>query len=191
MAKCCKLWQSFTGSVPLNESSARCASGRGGSPDRINSSGSDKSNWRKICGPRSLITVIVSLGYHRTINYPLKMAADLQSRISSGGRPLPIRQLFIHRCRMTMIVLLSADRVRELVAGHNGAVSLVQDAAPRQQRALLAVARVHHEISFNCLFVLEQHKATVHRNALPRPARIQMLWDLNQTGQFSVDCDFS
>lgn len=149
--------------MPLNESSARCASGRGGSPDTINFSGSDKSNWRKICGPRSLITVIVSLGYHRTINYPLKMAADLQSRISSGGRPLPIRQLFIHRCRMTMIVLLSADRVRELVAGHNGAVSsLVQDAAPRHQRALLAVARAHHEISFNCLFVLEQHKATVH-----------------------------
>lgn len=171
---------------------ARCASGRGGgSPDRINFSGSDKSNWRKICGPRSLITVIVSLGYHRTINYPLKMAADLQSRISSGGRPLPIRQLFIHRCRMTMIVLLSAVRVRELVAGHNGAVSLVHDAAPRHQRALLAVARVHHEISFNCLFVLEQHKATVHRNALPRPARIQMLWDLNQTGQFPIDCDFS
>lgn len=143
--------------MPLNESSARCACGRGGSPDRINFSGSDKSNWRKICGPRSLITVIVSLGYHRTINYPLKMAADLQSRISSGGRPLPIRQLFIHRCRITMIVLLSADRVRELVAGHNGAVSLVQDAAPRHQRALLAVARVHREISFNC----EQHKATV------------------------------
>lgn len=142
--------------MPLNESSARCACGRGGSPDRINFSGSDKSNWRKICGPRSLITVIVSLGYHRTINYPLKMAADLQSRISSGGRPLPIRQLFIHRCRITMIVLLSADRVRELVAGHNGAVSLVQDAAPRHQRALLAVARVHREISFNC----EQHKAT-------------------------------
>lgn len=144
--------------MPLNESSARCACGRGGSPDRINFSGSDKSNWRKICGPRSLITVIVSLGYHRTINYPLKMAADLQSRISSGGRPLPIRQLFIHRCRITMIVLLSADRVRELVAWHNGAVSLVQDAAPRHQRALLAVARVHREISFNC----EQHKATVH-----------------------------
>lgn len=61
-----------------------------------------------------------------------------------------------------MIVLLSADRVRELVAGHNGAVSLVQDAAPRHQRALLAVARVHHEISFNCLLVLEQHKASVH-----------------------------
>lgn len=92
---------------------------------------------------------------------------------------------------MTMIVLLSADRVRELVAGHNGAVSLVQDAAPRHQRALLAVARVHHEISFNCLVDLEQHKATVHRNAQPRPARIQMLWDLKQTGQFSVDCDFS
>lgn len=132
----CKLWQSFAGSVPLNESSVRAR--RGGSPGRINFSGSDKSNWRKICGPRSLITVIVSLGYHRTINYPLKMAADLQSRISSGGRPLPIRQLFIQRCRMRMIVLLCADRVRELVAGHNGAVSL-----EHRQRALLAVARVH------------------------------------------------
>lgn len=172
--------------MPLNESSARCACGRGGSPYRINFSGSDKSNWRKICGPRSLITVIVSLGYHRTINYPLKMAADLQCRISSGGRPLPIRQLFIHRCRITMIVLLSADRVRELVAGHNSAVSLVQDAAPRHQRALLAVARVHHEISFNCLFVLDQHKATNSDVVGSEPN-----WSIFSWLRFFLNCGFT
>lgn len=153
------------------------AARRGGSPSRINFSGSDKSNWRKICGPRSLITVIVSLGYHRTINYPLKMAADLQSRISSGGgRPLPIRQLFIHRCRMTMIVLMC---VRELVAGTMALGCVVVRRAPASEGVLLAaVARVWSHSGFSSAPAaasssLTPHIASVHTRPGPARAKLQ------------------